>query len=128
MPTGTELAVTAAAVGAALSEVDDMVDVLVERVSAGTGADLDGVGPHTRRLLLAVGDVLVGWLLLRRAVTADRLLTAGAGTSAYSPALLGRQAKVARAFATGVLPKVAAEAAVVRVGDPAVMTLTDEEL
>lgn len=123
----TGLGVTAVALASALGEVDAMVDVLVERVAAGTPAELDRVGPHTRRLLLAVGDVLVGWLLLRRALTAEDLVRRRERPS-YGEALLGRQAKVARAFATGVLPRVAAETAVVRTGDPAVMCLTDEEL
>jgi alkylation response protein AidB-like acyl-CoA dehydrogenase len=128
VPAGTSLEVTARAVARALADVDTMVDVLVGRVDR---CELDGVGPHTRRLLLAVADVLVGWLLLRRAMTAERLLEHGAtdpGGRGHPPALLSRQAKVARAFATGVLPRVAAESDIVRAGDPAIMALSDEEL
>lgn len=124
---GSRLASAASAVAVAVSQVDDMVDVLVERVRSVPIRDLDSVGLSSRRLLLALGDVVVGWLLLRRAAAAQRLLEA-AHRPPYDEALLRRQAKVAEAFALGVLPRIAADRAIVHAGNTVVMSMADEEL
>ena len=71
--------------------------------------------------------MVVGWLLLRRAAAAERLLEA-AHRPPYDEALLRRQAKVAEAFALGVLPRIAADRAIVQAGNTVVMSIADEEL
>jgi alkylation response protein AidB-like acyl-CoA dehydrogenase len=103
--------------GRALDDVQGIVGTMVGALVASDarqqGADprtIYKVGQNTTRLLLATGDLIVGWLLLRQA---DIALTALAG----SPTVADRafyQGKVAAAsfFAKQVLPKLAAERAI----------------
>jgi alkylation response protein AidB-like acyl-CoA dehydrogenase len=68
------------------------------------------VGLNTTRLLLAMGDLVVGWLLLRQADVALLKLTEGAGKD--EPFYEGKVA-AAKFFAQTRLPLLAAERAVV---------------
>ncbi|MGH3544420.1 MAG: acyl-CoA dehydrogenase [Mycobacteriales bacterium] len=63
------------------------------------------VGLNTTRLLLSIGDLLIGWLLLRQAGIAARALNAGSGSDTHF-----YQGKIAAArfFAQTVLPELAA--------------------
>ncbi|HLX46847.1 MAG TPA: acyl-CoA dehydrogenase [Streptosporangiaceae bacterium] len=68
-------------------------------------AEIYRVGLNTNRLLLALGDLLIGWLLARQAEVALQALDQGtAGEDFY----LGKIA-AARFFAATVLPRLAAE-------------------
>ena len=69
-------------------------------------ANLYKVGQNTTRLLLALGDLTVGWLLLRQAEVALRALGGDAGKDEAF-----YQGKVAAAsfFARSVLPRLSAE-------------------
>ncbi|HEX3731928.1 MAG TPA: acyl-CoA dehydrogenase [Mycobacteriales bacterium] len=69
------------------------------------------VGLNTTRLLLSLGDLLIGWLLLRQAVTAERALVAGAGKD--EPFYRGK-VSIARYFAQTALPELSARAATVQ--------------
>ncbi len=81
------------------------------------------VGQNTTRLLLAAGDLIVGWLLLRQA---DIALTALAGTVSDSDRSF-YQGKVAAAsfFAKQFLPRLAAERAIAEATDNDLMDLDE---
>ncbi len=110
----------------ALGEVQQMVEFLTGRaVAAQQDPDqIYAVGLHTTRLLLAAGDLVVGWLLLRQAEVAARLLDAGErpGDTAY---LQGKVA-AARFFAAEVLPRLGADRRVVTAADTSLMELPED--
>jgi hypothetical protein len=81
------------------------------------------VGQNTTRLLLAAGDLVVGWLLLRQAEIAQQALDGGAS---------GRDAdfyrgKVAAAsfYAKNVLPRLGAERAIAEATDNDLMDVPE---
>ena len=81
------------------------------------------VGQNTSRLLMAAGDLVIGWLLLRQAEVAQAALDAG-------PSEKDRdfyQGKVAAAkfFARNVLPKIAAERQIAEATDNALMDVPE---
>ena len=79
-------------------------------------------GQHSVRLLMALGDLLVGWLLLRRAQVALEVLDAG---NPAGPGLLrgqGRRRPVLRATR---LPLLTAERAIVDAADDSLMELAE---
>ena len=90
-----------------------------------TGEDVKNiykVGLNTTRLLLASGDVVVGYLLLRgAAVAAEALETASAKDKTYY------QGKIAAAkfFAANVLPGVSAERVLAEAVDGSLMDLDE---
>jgi hypothetical protein len=83
------------------------------------------VGQNTTRLLLAVGDLLVGYLLLRQAAVALSKLTDTSLAPAERAFYEGKPA-VARFFILTQLPRLAAERAVAQATDNALMDLTDD--
>jgi len=91
------------------------------------------VGQNTTRLLMAVGDLVVAWLLLRQAEMALQRLDArlgvspGGATAPESPAAFW-SGKVAAAqwFARQVLPQLAAERASLQASDLTLMDLPVE--
>ena len=115
-----------AAVLRALGEVQQMVEFMTGKAIAAQQdpEQVYAVGLHTTRLLLAAGDLVVGWLLLRQAEVARRLLDSGErpGDTAY---LQGKVA-AARFFASEVLPRLGADRRVVTAGDAALMQLPEE--
>jgi hypothetical protein len=124
-----ELARERELLGRALEDVQGIVGFMVERVLASDpradGTDprnLYLVGQNTSRLLLATGDLVVGWLLLRQAeVSLAKLPTAtGSDVAFYS----GKVA-AARFFARTVLPHLASERAVAEGTDLALMELDE---
>jgi alkylation response protein AidB-like acyl-CoA dehydrogenase len=114
----------------ALRDVQGMVDYLVGAVksadSRGPGSDprnIYKVGQNTTRLLLAAGDLMVGWLLLRQA---DVALTALQGKVSEADRSF-YQGKVAAAtfFAKQFLPRLAAERAITEATDNELMDLDE---
>ncbi len=97
----------------ALADVQGMVGSLVGYLTAAAEdmANLYKVGLNTTRLLLALGDVVIGWLLLRQAQVALAALTAGA-TGRDHDFYSGKVA-AAKFFAQTRLPLLTAERAVV---------------
>jgi alkylation response protein AidB-like acyl-CoA dehydrogenase len=69
------------------------------------------VGLHARRFLLALGDLMVGWLLLRQAEVALRALS-GDVTAGDLPFYEGKVA-AARFFAAEILPRLGADRRIV---------------
>jgi alkylation response protein AidB-like acyl-CoA dehydrogenase len=87
----------------ALSEVRRMVATMLawQREAAEQPAEIYKIGQNTTRLLMSVGDLVIGWLLLRQAEVA---LTALDGGSTETDFYTGKVA-AARFFATTVLPE-----------------------
>ncbi|AYY11443.1 acyl-CoA dehydrogenase [Actinobacteria bacterium YIM 96077] len=81
------------------------------------------VGQNTTRLLLAAGDIVVGWLLLRQAAVASEKL-AGDLKPADKAFYEGKVA-AARFFAGQVLPRVAAERSIAESTDNTLMDLDE---
>jgi hypothetical protein len=82
------------------------------------------VGQHTVRLLMAVGDLLVGWLLLRQADVAQ---TALAGEVAEKDkAFYKGKVGAASFFAKTVLPRLTGERKIVENADNALMELSED--
>ncbi|HLV59195.1 MAG TPA: acyl-CoA dehydrogenase [Natronosporangium sp.] len=101
----------------ALAEAFDQVQAMLgtmtgwlQEYQAGEERVLYKVGLSTRRLLLALGDLLVGWLLLRQAEVALAKLD---GADGADRAFYEGKVAAARFFAREVLPRLAADRRVV---------------
>ena len=81
------------------------------------------VGQNTTRLLLAAGDLVVGWLLLRQAEVAQRALDGGA-TGKDLDFYTGKVA-AASFYARNVLPKLTAERVMAEAVDDALMNVPE---
>ncbi|MFC4109588.1 acyl-CoA dehydrogenase [Micromonospora zhanjiangensis] len=98
------------ALGKALVEVQTIIGTMtgwLGEAQAGEVRAIYKVGLSSRRLLLAVGDLVVGWLLQRQADVALRALageTSGADKSFYEGKIAA-----ARFFAREVLPRIGAD-------------------
>ena len=77
----------------------------------GEPRELYKIGLNSRRLLLALGDLVVGWLLQRQADVALRALAQGA--SAADEAFYEGKVAAARFFAHEVLPRIGADRRIV---------------
>ena len=103
---------------AALARACDDVEAIVTLMhgylasSLEQASEVNRVGLNTTRLLLALGDLVVGWLLIRQAEVAQAALDAGAASDEDAAFYQGKIA-VARFFAETVLPRLSAEREVV---------------
>jgi hypothetical protein len=86
-------------------------------------ASLYKVGQHSVRLLLAVGDLLVGWLLLRQAEVA--LAAMGAPVPPRDEAFYQGKVGAARFFARTVLPQLTGQRTVIETADNSLMDLPE---
>ncbi|WGW11978.1 acyl-CoA dehydrogenase [Saxibacter everestensis] len=127
---GAALAAERALLGRALGDVGGLVATLTgflqsadPRVEGGDINNIYRVGQNTSRLLLAVGDVAIAWLLLRQAVVANEAL-AGDVSGADRDFYLGKVA-AARFFARQVLPKLTAERKIAEATDNELMELPE---
>src|SRR4051812_20844358 len=116
--------------GKALDDVQGIVGAMVGDVMASDprvqGSDprsIYKVGQNTTRLLLAAGDLVIGWLLLRQADVALTRLAEGASAK-DEPFYRGKVA-AARFFARQVLPRLAAERAIAEGTDNDLMELDE---
>jgi alkylation response protein AidB-like acyl-CoA dehydrogenase len=115
------------ALGAALDDVQGMVGALVGYL---TGAAQDGqqvyrVGLNTTSLLLSVGDLLIGWLLLRGAEVAGRALADGSAAGRDAAFYKGKVV-AARWFAANVLPELKTRRTIVESTGLGLMELPEE--
>ncbi|MFI7641262.1 acyl-CoA dehydrogenase [Nonomuraea sp. NPDC049400] len=106
----------------AAAEVKAMGDTMAGWAlsSLETPTEVYKVGLNTTRLLLALGDLVIGWLLLRQAEVALEKLTEG-----EDPFYLGKVA-AASFFAKTVLPRLAAERRVLDATGQELMELPEE--
>ena len=115
--------------GKALEDVQGMLGHLVGELMrsdprmGGEVSNIYKVGQNTTRFLLSAGDLLVGWLLLRQAEVAQRALESGA-TGKDGDFYTGKVA-AASFYARNVLPRLAAERAVVEATDNALMEVPE---
>ena len=82
------------------------------------------VGQNTSRLLLACGDLVVAWLLLRQAAVALAALDAGA--TGRDGAFYAGKVAAAKFFAAQVLPLVTAQRAIAENVDNALMDVPED--
>ncbi|MFE3139234.1 acyl-CoA dehydrogenase [Streptomyces scopuliridis] len=121
---GTELAPARDALAKASADLEAIVGRMLTDLTS-TGEDVKNiykVGLNTTRLLMASGDVIVGYLLLRgAAVAAEKLETTAAKDVAFY------QGKIAAAkfFAANVLPDVSTQRAVAESIDDSLMELDE---
>jgi alkylation response protein AidB-like acyl-CoA dehydrogenase len=108
----------------ALGDLNGIIGVLVGHAMASqeNPSEIYKVGLSTSRALMAVGDVIITWLLLRQADIAAEKLAAGAGkdTDFYT----GKIAS-AKFFVATVLPHITADRKIVEATDSAIMDLPE---
>jgi hypothetical protein len=85
--------------------------------------NINKVGQHTVRLLMSVGDLLVGWQLLKGAEVAIAKLDAGA--SAKDVPFYEGKVAVSSFFAKSVLPELTARRAIVEAADNTLMDVDE---
>jgi alkylation response protein AidB-like acyl-CoA dehydrogenase len=109
----------------ALTDVQGMLGTLTGflMASAEDPTSLYKVGQNTVRLLMAVGDLLIGWLLLRQADVA--LVALGGEPSARDVSFYEGKVGAARFFAKTVLPQLSAQRAVLEATDNSLMELPE---
>src|SRR5207249_2793668 len=92
----------------ALEDVQGMLGSMIGYLTASQNeaASVYKVGQHSVRLLMAVGDLMVGWLLQRQAEIALARLDEGA--AAKDKAFYEGKVAVATFFARNVLPELSA--------------------
>jgi Acetyl-CoA dehydrogenase C-terminal like/Acyl-CoA dehydrogenase, C-terminal domain len=111
----------------ALADVQGMLAALTGYLMA-SATDMNAlnkVGQHTVRLLMAVGDLLVGWLLLRQADVALGALASDTGRD--QPFYEGKVA-VARFFARTQLPLLTAQRTIIEHADNSLMDVPEGAL
>ncbi|MFF8380421.1 acyl-CoA dehydrogenase [Streptomyces sp. NPDC015661] len=122
---GEELAGARDALAKAAVDLEGIVGKMITDLTA-TGEDVKNiykVGLNTTRLLLASGDVVVGYLLLRGAAVAAEKLAAGA--TGKDVAFYQGKIAAAKFFAANVLPGVSAERALAEAVDGSLMDLDE---
>jgi alkylation response protein AidB-like acyl-CoA dehydrogenase len=109
----------------ALADVQGMLGTLTGflMASAEDPKSVYKVGQNSVRLLMAVGDLLIGWLLLRQAEVA--LTALGGEPSARDVPFYEGKVGVARFFAKTVLPQLTAQRAIVEATDNSLMELPE---
>ena len=112
--------------GQALEDVQGIVGTMVGFLT--TAADditnIYKVGQNTGRLLYALGDLVVAWLLLRQAEVAIRALDAGPSAN-DEPFYTGKLA-AAKFFSRQVLPQISAQRAMAEATDNALMDVPED--
>ena len=104
-----QLAAERELLGKALEDVQGIVGVLGQWAMASQqdSREIYKVGLNTTRLLMASGDLIIGWLLLRQAEVATKALAAG--PSERDRVFYEGKVETARWFARNRLPLLAAE-------------------
>ncbi|GAA2620662.1 acyl-CoA dehydrogenase [Actinomadura fulvescens] len=116
-----------ALLGKALEDVQGILNPMIGWAlgSMENPKELYKVGLNSSRFLLALGDVVVGWLLLRQAEIALGKLSGGDISDADKNFYTGKVA-AAQFFAQTVLPKIAAERVITEATTLDVMDLPEE--
>ncbi|MCW2772928.1 MAG: acyl-CoA dehydrogenase domain protein [Nocardioides sp.] len=105
--------------------VGTMINDLMSADASSEGGDIRNiykVGLNTSRLLMALGDVVCGWLLLRQAEVALEKL---GGDPGKDKAFYEGKVAAAQFFAQNLLPKISAERAIAESTDLALMDLDE---
>jgi alkylation response protein AidB-like acyl-CoA dehydrogenase len=114
-----------AALAAALSDVQGMLTAMFGHLTAAQEdmANLYKVGQNTSRLLLATGDLITAWLLIRQSEVALAALSGEVGEKDRS--FYEGKLAATRFFATQVLPRLSSERAIVENTDNALMEVDE---
>jgi len=115
------------ALGKALAEVQSILGTMTGWLGDAQGGEpraLYKVGLNSRRLLLALGDLIIAWLLQRQAEVALRAL-AGEPSAADKSFYEGKVA-AARFFAHEVLPRIGADRRIIESTNLELMDLAEE--
>jgi alkylation response protein AidB-like acyl-CoA dehydrogenase len=115
------------ALGKALGELQAILGVemgWLQAVQDGDARELYRVGLTSRRVLLALGDVIISWLLLRQAEVALKAL--GGELSQADKNFYEGKVAAARFFAREVLPRVGADRRIIENTTLDVMDLPEE--
>ncbi|MDS0134111.1 MULTISPECIES: acyl-CoA dehydrogenase [unclassified Amycolatopsis] len=109
----------------ALEDTQGMLGSLIGYLTASQNdpQSINKVGQHTVRLLMSVGDLLIGWQLLKHAEVAIGKLDAGA--SAKDVPFYEGKIAVASFFSKQVLPELTARRAIVEAADNALMEIDE---
>jgi hypothetical protein len=109
----------------ALEDVQGMLGSLIGYLTASQNEaqNLYKVGQHSVRLLMGVGDLLIGWLLQRQAEIAIARLDEG--VTGKDKAFYEGKIAVATFFARNVLPELTAGRKIVEAADNALMELDE---
>jgi alkylation response protein AidB-like acyl-CoA dehydrogenase len=108
----------------ALEDVQAINGVMVNHLmsSAESVDNIYKVGLNTTRLLMALGDLVIAWLLMRQAAVAlDKLLT----TTGRDRAFYEGKVASARWFAASVLPELTSKRAIAEAADLTLMELDE---
>ena len=122
-----QLKVERASLGKALGELQAILGVemgWLQAVQAGETRELYKVGLTSRRILLAIGDVVLAWLLLRQAEVALKALN-GEVSAADKNFYEGKVA-AARFFTREVLPRVGADRRIIENTTLDIMDLSED--
>ena len=128
------LAAERALLGTALEEVQGLVGYLVGTLMTSDpkseGGDITNVykvGQNTSRLLMASGDLIIGWLLQRKAeVALTKLDEGGDLLSAKDRHFYEGKVAAAKFFSQQVLPRLSIERAIAEGTDNSLMDLAEE--
>ena len=114
-----------ALLGTALADVQAMVGSLVGYAMASVQepTSVYKVGEHAVSLLMSVGDLLIGYLLMRQATVAQAALDSGA--AARDADFYGGKLAVAHWFARSVLPELTARRCVIENADDSLMDVPE---
>jgi hypothetical protein len=117
------LAAERALLGTALEDLQAMVGTMVGQLMSAQEEirNVYKVGLNTTRFLMSLGDLVVGWLLLRQAEVA--LARLGEGAPGSDTAFYEGKVAAARFFAQTVLPELSVRRRVVESTDLALMDL-----
>ncbi len=116
------------ALAAAVGDVQGMLGQVMgwlQSAQADDPREAYKVGLSSRRILLAIGDLVVGWLLARQAEVALAALAHG-GLSDADRAFYAGKVSSARFFAREVLPRLASDRVIVERTTLDVMDLAEE--
>jgi hypothetical protein len=113
--------------GKALGELQQILGVVMGWLTEAQGGDtreLYKVGLNSRRILLALGDVVLAWLLLRQADVALKAL--GGDVSAADKSFYEGKVAAARFFVREVLPRVGADRRIIENANLDLMDLSED--
>ncbi|THV41521.1 acyl-CoA dehydrogenase [Glycomyces buryatensis] len=113
----------------ALGDVQGILEALQPALMGpmeGQPRELYKAGLHSRRLLLAVGDLMVGWLLLRQAEVAQAKLDSAADNPGADDDFYRGKVAGAKFFAREVLPRLTADRKIVEAAELTAMDMPDE--
>ena len=120
---GGELSEEKAALGKALEDVNGIMGTMVgfAMESQEKPEEIYKTGLNTSRLLMAVGEVIIGWLLLRQAeIATKKLSNPGRDADFYAGKIAA-----AKFFITTVLPHIRAERKIVEAETGAIMNIPE---